>query len=57
MTLVVDGYNEDRREIVDIPEVRAFLREIDQQWPYWALFFNQVDDSIKLTLSCVCASL
>jgi hypothetical protein len=56
MTLVVDGYTNDPRELVDIPEVRAFLRELNRQWPYWAFFFNQVDDSIKLLASCVCGS-
>jgi hypothetical protein len=53
MTLVVDGYNNDPRELVDIPEVRALLRGLEAEWPYWAFFFNQVDDSIKLLLSCV----
>ena len=28
MTLVVDGYNDDPRELVDIPEVRALLQEL-----------------------------
>lgn len=53
MTLVVDGYNNDPRDLVDIPEVRALLRGLEAEWPYWAYFFNQVDDSIKLLLSCV----
>jgi hypothetical protein len=56
MTLVVDGYNHDPRELVDIPEVRTLLRRLDADWPYWAYFFNQVDDSIKLLLSCVAGS-
>jgi len=56
MTLVVDGYNHDPRELVDIPEVRTLLRRLEPEWPYWAFFFNQVDDSIKLLLSCVAGS-
>ena len=56
MTLVVDGYNNDPRELVDIAEVRALLRGLEAAWPYWAYFFNQVDDSIKLLLSCVAGS-
>ena len=56
MSLVVDGYSQDPRELVDVPEVRAFLRVLDQQWPYWAFFFNQVDDSLKLLGSCVCGA-
>jgi hypothetical protein len=54
ITLVVDGYSDDSRELVDIAEVRDFLRALDQRWPYWAFFFNQVDDSIKLFVSCLC---
>jgi len=56
MTLVVDGYNHDPRELVDIPEVRSLLRRLEAEWPCWAFFFNQVDDSIKLLLSCVAGS-
>ena len=56
MTLVVDGYNNDPRELVDIAEVRTLLRGLEADWPYWAYFFNQVDDSIKLLLSCVAGS-
>ncbi len=52
MTLVVDGYNDDPRELVDIPVVRSILRQLEAAWPSWAYFFNQVDDSIKLLLSC-----
>lgn len=52
MSLVVDGYNNDPRELVDIPEVRRLLKELEAQWPFWAYFFNQVDDSIKLLISC-----
>ena len=56
MTLVVNGYNDDPRELVDIPEVRAMLRQLEASWPHWAYFLNQVDDSIKLMLSCVAGS-
>ena len=54
MALVVDGYNDDQRELVDIAEVRAFLKSLCEAWPYWGFFFNQVDDSIKILGSCVC---
>ena len=56
MTLVVDGYNDDPRELVDIPEVRALLQKLYHQWPYWAFFLNQVDDSITLLGSCICGT-
>lgn len=56
MALVVDGYNEDPRELVDIAEVRAFLQALERSWPYWAYFFNQVDDSLIIFLSCLCGA-
>ena len=34
MTLVVDGYNNDPRELVDIPEVRTLLRRLAYQAGY-----------------------
>ena len=52
--LVVDGYNNDPREIFEIPEVRDFVKALDQQWPYWFFFLSQVDDSIKTLESCLC---
>ncbi len=54
VSLVVDGYEDDPRELVDIAEVRDFLRNFAVQWPYWGFFFNQIDDSIILLGSCVC---
>ena len=56
MTFIVDGNNNDPRELVDIPEVRTLLRALENSWPPWAYFFNQVDDSIKLLLSCAAGS-
>ncbi len=56
LSLVVDGYEDDPRALVDIPEVRAFLRAFSAAWPYWAFFFNQVDDSIIILGSCVCGA-
>jgi hypothetical protein len=33
MTLVVGGYNNDSRELVDLPEVRASLCRLESSWP------------------------
>ena len=38
MSLVVDGYNDDPRELVDSPQVRDFLKTLDQQWGPTGLF-------------------
>ncbi|MDO8771991.1 MAG: hypothetical protein Q7K57_25455 [Burkholderiaceae bacterium] len=56
MCLVVDGYDADHRELIDIPEVRIFLRDFAKEWPYWTFFFNLVDQSISLLISSSCGS-
>ncbi|MBV6475224.1 MAG: hypothetical protein MOGDAGHF_00741 [Rhodocyclaceae bacterium] len=55
VSLVIDGYNDDPRELFEIAEVRAFIQALDARWPYWYFFLSQADDSIKLLESC-CAT-
>jgi hypothetical protein len=57
ISLVFDGYNDDPRELFEIPEVRAYIKRLDQKWPYWFLFLSQADDSIKLLESCLCETI
>jgi hypothetical protein len=54
VSLVVDGYNDDPRELFEVPEVRAYIKRLDQAWPYWFFFLSQADESIKLLESCLC---
>ena len=54
ISLIVDGYNDDPRELFEIPEVRAYIKHLDQEWPYWFFFLSQADESIKLLESCLC---
>jgi hypothetical protein len=54
--LVIDGYHDDRRALVDVPQVRAFIRKLNKVWPYWAYFLNHADESIKIYLSCLCGA-
>lgn len=56
MALVIDGYKNDSRELVEIPEVRFLIKALCDAWPYWSFFFNQVDDSLKILAVCLCAS-
>lgn len=54
VSLVVDGYNDDPRELFEILEVRAYIKRLDQAWPYWFFFLSQADESVKLLKSCLC---
>lgn len=46
------GFDEDPRALTDVPEVRAYLRKFHSLWPYWAYFFNRVDECCILMMSC-----
>lgn len=55
MSLVVDGYKEDPRELIEIPEVRALIETLCEAWPFWGFFFNRLDESLKILAGCQCA--
>jgi hypothetical protein len=57
VSVVIDGYNADPRELFEIPEVRRYIQELDALWPYWFFFLCQADDSIKVIESCLCDSI
>ena len=57
ISLVIDGYNNDPRELFEIPEVRRYIKALDEMWPYWFFFLSQADDSIKIVESCLCDSI
>jgi hypothetical protein len=53
VSIVFEGWDEDPRELVDVPEVRSFVKRMAARWPEWAYFFNQQDAIIHLWLSCL----
>lgn len=57
ISLVIDGYNADPRELFEIEEVRRYIQQLDALWPYWFFFLSQADDSIKVIESCLCDSI
>jgi len=57
ISLVIDGYNQDPRELFEIPEVRRYIQLLDASWTYWFFFLSQADDSIKILESCLCDSI
>ncbi|MCU0735859.1 MAG: hypothetical protein MUF20_10105 [Methylotetracoccus sp.] len=57
ISLVVDGYNDDPRELFEVPEVRAYIKRLDQAWPNWFFFLSQADESVKMLESCLCETI
>lgn len=48
-----DGYNDDPREVYEVPAVRSFVMKLTEQFPHWFHFMNKVDDSLLVILKCL----
>jgi len=38
MMFCIEGYDIDNRELAEIPEVRRWMRMLDDKWPFWFWF-------------------
>lgn len=56
LSLVISGYDADPQELFETPEVCRYLRSIDEHWPFWLFFLNQVDESIKVVAACLAST-
>ena len=50
----VHGYDDDSREIYEIPEVIDFLIALDEAWPYWMLFQHPEFRWLQVMAVCLC---
>lgn len=49
-----DGYDDDPRELQEIPEVRAFFRALVDEWPHWIWYLQRGTGSIALLFALLC---
>jgi hypothetical protein len=54
VALSVHGYDLDPRELFEIAEVRAFLRQLDQEFPFWFFFLSTKTEALKLLALSLC---
>ncbi len=54
LSIVIDGYDDDPRELFEIPDVCSYLHGLDQEWPFW--FFFCTPDSIRLIGMCLASA-
>ncbi|MDI9273135.1 hypothetical protein [Stenotrophomonas sp. PFBMAA-4] len=54
LEITVDGYCDDPRELIEIPEVVTFIRDLDTAWPHWLLFCDPQKSWLPLVFSCIC---
>lgn len=52
--LAFNGYDQDRRELHEIEEVRRFAAELDKKFPFWFYFLSLNRDTLFVLLLCLC---
>jgi hypothetical protein len=50
----VYGYDDDPRELNELPEVRDFIYKLDEKFPYWCYFLSKRATGLMFILSCFC---
>jgi hypothetical protein len=54
LSFMVSGYDNDRRELPEIPEVRTYFKALSEQWPYWLWFLSRNTGTVALFLTLLC---
>ena len=54
LVFIVCGYDEDPRELAEIPQVRAFFARLVQEWPHWLWFLSRGVGAVGLFMSLLC---
>lgn len=54
LIIQVNGYDSDKRELPEIPEVRDFFKQLTSHWPHWLWFLNREVGGIPLLISLLC---
>lgn len=54
MTFQVSGYDNDPRELCEVPEVRRFFAAVTKEWPFFIWFLARKMGSVGLYFSLMC---
>jgi hypothetical protein len=57
MVFNLEGYADDPRSPVAIPEIRAFYSELKDQWPFWFYACNLSQPDLLIMLLCCMKSI
>lgn len=55
VTFYFSGWDDDPRELAEIPEIRAWFNKLTAEWPYWLHFVEKEGDTLFLALRLLCA--
>lgn len=48
VAFMVAGYDDDPRELFEIPEVRTFFQSVTIEWPHWLWFLTREENANQL---------
>jgi hypothetical protein len=57
LTFMIEGFNDDSREVHSIPEVRSFYSAFRDAWPYWLYFCNLDTEELHMMVLCCLPSI
>ena len=56
--LLISGYDEDQRELYQIPEVVSFIKDLNSKLPFWLYFVNTSDKKFfSWMIACLCRAM
>jgi len=56
--LSVSGYDNDQRELYQIPEVVSFIKDLNSKLPFWLYFVNTADKRFfSWMIACLCRAI
>jgi Uncharacterized conserved protein len=56
LVIEIDGYNDDPREIYEIPDISAFYMKVFSKYPYLLYFLSPVHGNDEYILACMCST-
>jgi len=51
--IAVQGYDDDQRELFEIPAVREFINKLDAEFPFWFYFLTKRGHGLQFILWCI----
>ena len=55
---LISGYDEDSRELYQIPEVVSFIKDLNSKLPFWLYFVNTSDKRFfSWMIACLCQAM
>ena len=57
LTFMIEGFDDDPREVHSIPAIRCFYAAFHKAWPYWLYFCNLESEELKMMVLCCLPSI